>query len=84
MLLRISARTRAPQQSPGLLLLLRNCSFRTSHNKLQNKTTHPKGCVVLLAGMARFELTDDGVKVRCLTAWLHPYIKIVKQQTKSL
>ena len=34
-----------------------------------------------LAGMARFELTDDGVKVRCLTAWLHPYIKIVKLQT---
>ena len=31
--------------------------------------------------MARFELTDDGVKVRCLTAWLHPYIKIVKLQT---
>ena len=25
-----------------------------------------------LAGMARFELTGDGVKVRCLTAWLHP------------
>ena len=36
---------------------------------------------VFLAGMARFELTDDGVKVRCLTAWLHPYIKIVKLQT---
>ena len=25
-------------------------------------------------GMARFELTHDGVKVRCLTAWLHPII----------
>ena len=27
-----------------------------------------------MAGMARFELTHDGVKVRCLTAWLHPYM----------
>ena len=35
-----------------------------------------------LAGMARFELTDDGVKVRCLTAWLHPYIKRVKLKFK--
>ena len=26
-----------------------------------------------LAGMAGFEPTNDGVKVRCLTAWLHPY-----------
>ena len=25
-----------------------------------------------MAGMAGFEPTDDGVKVRCLTAWLHP------------
>ncbi len=24
--------------------------------------------------MVRFERTNDGVKVRCLTAWLHPYI----------
>ena len=25
-----------------------------------------------LAGMARFELTNAGVKVPCLTAWRHP------------
>ncbi len=25
-----------------------------------------------MAGMAGFEPTNDGVKVRCLTAWLHP------------
>ena len=46
----------------------------------QAKRDTPKGYLSLLAGMARFELTDDGVKVRCLTAWLHPYIKIVKPQ----
>ena len=27
-----------------------------------------------LAGMARLERTNDGVKVRCLTTWLHPHI----------
>ena len=26
-----------------------------------------------MAGMAGLEPTNDGVKVRCLTAWLHPY-----------
>jgi hypothetical protein len=25
-----------------------------------------------MAGVAGFEPTHDGVKVRCLTAWLHP------------
>ena len=33
-----------------------------------------------LAGMAGFEPANDGVKVRCLTAWLHPYgKKVVKK-----
>ena len=27
-----------------------------------------------MAGMAGFEPADDGVKVRCLTPWLHPKI----------
>ena len=27
-----------------------------------------------MAGVARFERTNDGVKVRCLTAWLHPKV----------
>ncbi len=26
----------------------------------------------MLAGMAGFEPAHNGVKVRCLTAWLHP------------
>ena len=29
--------------------------------------------------MAGFEPANDGVKVRCLTAWLHPYKKVVKK-----
>lgn len=29
----------------------------------------------LLAGMAGFEPTSHGVKVRCLTPWRHPLIK---------
>ena len=28
-----------------------------------------------MAGLTRFELVNDGVKVRCLTAWLKPYKK---------
>ena len=57
-------------------------SCETNHT--QKKYQVPKRILDILAGMARFELTDDGVKVRCLTAWLHPYIKIVKLQTNSL
>ena len=37
------------------------CSFR-------------KGWHRTAAGVARFELTNEGVKVPCLTAWLHPKI----------
>ena len=29
---------------------------------------------VFLAGVAGFEPTDDGIKIRCLTAWRHPYV----------
>ena len=31
-----------------------------------------------LAGVAGFEPTNNGVKVRCLTPWRHPNIKAVK------
>ena len=30
-----------------------------------------------MAGLAGFEPAHDGVKVRCLTAWLYPMIKVV-------
>ena len=31
-----------------------------------------------LVGVARFELTNAGVKVPCLTAWLHPKMIVRK------
>ena len=33
----------------------------------------PNRVLFLLAGVARFELTNKGVKVLCLTAWRYPY-----------
>ncbi len=38
------------------------------------KETCLKDRSLLLAGVARFELTNEGVKVPCLTAWRYPYI----------
>ncbi len=37
-----------------------------------------------MAGLARFERADDGVKVRCLTPWLQPNIHRNTGPTKSL
>ena len=31
-----------------------------------------------MVGLGGFEPTNDGVKVRCLTAWLYPYKKMVE------
>ncbi len=31
-----------------------------------------------MVGVARFELTREGVKVPCLTAWLHPSFAYLK------
>ena len=36
--------------------------------------------MAFLAGPAGFEPTDDGVKVRCLTAWRRPIIKLKAAQ----
>ena len=33
-----------------------------------------------LAGVAGFEPTNAGVKVPCLTAWLHPIIALAKNK----
>ena len=42
----------------------------------KNKTHNPYGLhVSFLVGIAGFEPTNDGVKVRCLTAWLYPRIR---------
>ena len=35
-----------------------------------------------LAGIAGFEPTSDGVKVRCLTAWLYPSINECRRHYK--
>ena len=50
------------------------------------KQTNHKGWSVLLAGVARFELTNEGVKVPCLTAWRYPYIalNILTQKKQSV
>lgn len=37
-------------------------------------------CILIMAGPAGFEPTDDGVKVRCLTAWRRPIIKLKAAQ----
>ena len=34
--------------------------------------TTPNNSILKLAGVDGFEPSRDGVKVRCLTAWLHP------------
>ena len=42
----------------------------------KNKTHNPYGLhVSFLVGIAGFEPTNDGVKVRCLTAWLYPRVR---------
>ncbi len=42
----------------------------------KNKTHTPYGLhVSFLVGIAGFEPTNDGVKVRCLTAWLYPRVR---------
>ena len=43
-----------------------------SRLRLPTKRAHSSG-LFLLAGVARFELTNKGVKVLCLTAWRYPY-----------
>ena len=37
-----------------------------------------------LAGVAGFEPTNDGVRVRCLTAWRHPNMKLSFQTRFSI
>ena len=34
-----------------------------------------------LAGVARFELTNAGIKIQCLTAWRHPNKKFMGRAT---
>ena len=47
------------------------------YSSIKNKKTMTAKLhsLIQMAGLTRFELVNDGVKVRCLTAWLMAYIK---------
>ena len=52
---------------------LRLCAmFKSAYPQTTKQTCHEDRSV-LLAGVARFELTNEGVKVPCLTAWRYPF-----------
>ena len=38
----------------------------------------------VLAGVARFELASEGVKVLCLTAWRYPYLILFNNNAEQL
>ena len=42
--------------------------------RITKGTAHHFGVLCLLAGVEGFEPPNDGVRVRCLTAWRHPKI----------
>ena len=55
--------------SPGGVALSSNLSLTASQVKQKEQA---EACSFCLAGVERFELPDDGVRVRCLTAWRYP------------
>ena len=57
--------------SPDGVALSSNLSFNNSQVKIKEQA---EACSFILAGVERFELPDDGVRVRSLTAWRHPNI----------
>ena len=63
------------QRHLGAHANLRTCdaSAKSSRGTSANKKMRHEGAFFLLAGVARFELTNKGVKVLCLTAWRYPY-----------
>ena len=54
---------------PGGVALSSNLSLTASQVKQKEQA---EACSFYLAGVERFELPDDGVRVRSLTAWRHP------------
>lgn len=54
---------------PGGVALSSNPSLTASQVKQKEQA---EACSSCLAGVERFELPDDGVRVRSLTAWRHP------------
>lgn len=55
--------------SPVGVALSSNLSLTASQVKQKEQA---KACSFCLAGVERFELPDDGVRVRSLTAWRYP------------
>ena len=49
--------------------------LRFNNEKYKAKILPQRSRIFALAGEAGFEPTHDGVKVRCLTAWLLPNIQ---------
>ena len=56
---------------PGGVALSSNLSLTALQVKQKEQA---EACSFCLAGVERFELPDDGVRVRSLTAWRHPNI----------
>ena len=51
---------------------------------IQTCTFQVQVCMLIVAGVAGFEPTNDGVRVRCLTAWRHPNMKLSFQTRFSI
>ena len=67
---------RALRRECELAHLRCKCQVKSAH-RATKMTTH-KEWSFLLAGVARFELANRGVKVLCLTAWRYPFL-VVRQ-----
>ena len=64
----------------------RRSQFKSLFNRFASKTkrTGKKACSFCLAGVERFELPDDGVRVRSLTAWRYPIMELNRNVKRSL
>ncbi len=65
--------------TPDGVALSSNLSLTASQVKQKEQV---KTCSFCLAGVERFELPDDGVRVRSLTAWRHPNFSLLKYNSK--
>ena len=76
---------RSPSGICELTALACGCVLSSNHRYAQQQKRTPRlESPFLLAGVARFELTNEGVKVPCLTAWRYPYDTNVFLDTDKL
>ena len=61
----------SPLQLLSLFFGLQEWTILQVQNFSPIKSSHE---IWFLAGVAGFEPTNDGIKIRCLTAWRHPYV----------